>query len=266
MGKPSAPTPPDPNVVAGAQTGTNVNTAIANTQLGQVDQYGPGGSLTYDQTGTNSFTDPNSGETYDVPSYSATTQLSDGQQAIYDQNEGAQLGLASTANQQASFLNDYLGTPANFDTGAIEGRLDELMSARMDPQFEQQRAATENRLAQQGATPGSEAWNVEMDALNRSQSDARNGMYLQGRGQALGELTAQRNQPINEITALLSGSQVNQPNFSMARPAQMPTVDYAGLVNNNFAQQNANYQQQMGQRNSLLGGLFGLGAAGIGVL
>jgi len=264
MGKKTkAPTPPDPKVVAGAQTGTNVATSIANTQLGQVNQVGPNGSLTYDQTGSNSFTDPNSGATYDVPTYTATTQLTPGAQAIYNQNQGAQLGLAETANQQARFLKDYLGTPAGFDTSAIEGRLDELGRARLDPRFERERAALENRLTQQGLTPGSEAWNAQMNQLGQNKNDAYNQLYLNGRGQAFGEMAAQRNQPINEITALLSGSQVQQPNFPQARPSQMPTVDYAGLVNNNFAQRQQNYQREMANQQSLLGGLFGLGSAGI---
>ncbi|MEE8482236.1 MAG: hypothetical protein V3S12_02695 [Acidiferrobacterales bacterium] len=264
MCAPKAPTPPDPATTAAAQTGTNVSTAIANTQLGQVDQFGPGGSLTYDQRGTFDFNDPNSGETYQIPQYSATTALSEGQQAIYDQNQGAQLGLAQTANQQASFLQDYLGTPADFDTSAIEGRLDELGRSRLDPRFERERAAMENRLAQQGNQVGSEAWQAEMANFGQTQNDAYNQLYLGGRSQAFGELAATRNQPINEITALLSGSQVSQPNFPQSAPAQMPTVDYEALVNNNFAQQQQGYQQQLASRNAL-GGMFGtLGSAAIG--
>jgi len=36
-------------------------------------------------------------------------------------------------------------------------------------------------------------------------------------------------------------------------------VDYAGLVNQNYAQQQANYQQKMESWNSMVGGLMGLG-------
>ena len=108
MGKPTAPTPPDPKVVAGAQAGTNVATAIANRQLAQVDQFGPGGSLTYSQTGTFDFTDPNSGKTYQIPQYAETTALSPGQQAIYDQNQAMKLSLAAGATEGATFLQGYL--------------------------------------------------------------------------------------------------------------------------------------------------------------
>lgn len=49
---PSAPTPPDPTVVANAQTASNLETARTNAQLNRVNQYTPWGSLTYSQTAT----------------------------------------------------------------------------------------------------------------------------------------------------------------------------------------------------------------------
>ena len=75
MGKPSAPEAPDPQETAAAQTGTNVATAIANATLNQYDSYGPDGSTTYSQTGTTSFRDPVSGQTYQIPRYSITQEL-----------------------------------------------------------------------------------------------------------------------------------------------------------------------------------------------
>lgn len=98
------------------------------------------------------------------------------------------------------------------------------------------------------------AFNQQMALANAS--DARRKQFIE-------EQFAYRNQPINEITALLSGAQVNAPQFSQFQPTQMPTVDYAGLVNQNYAQQMGNYNAQMGQYNGLMGGLFGLGSAGI---
>jgi hypothetical protein len=80
------------------------------------------------------------------------------------------------------------------------------------------------------------------------------------------EQFALRNQPINEIGALLGTGQVQQPNFANVPTAQMPTTDVAGLVNNNYNQQLQGWQQQQANRQSLTGGLFGLGAAGITAL
>jgi len=75
---------------------------------------------------------------------------------------------------------------------------------------------------------------------------------------------AMRNQPINEITALLSGSQVSMPNFQMNQPSSIATTDNAGLINANYGQQQQNYQQQMQNWNSTMGGLFGMGGAFLG--
>lgn len=263
MGKPDSPTPPDPKDTAQAQTGTNIGTTIANNTMSQVNRYTPDGSLTYKDDGYTTYTDPFTKATYQIPKSSSTITLSPQQQAIKDQNDAAKLNLAGTANDQSGFLREYLGTPANFDTSAIEGRLSELGSQRLDPRFEQQRAATEARLANQGIAPGSEAYNREMTSLEQSKNDAYNQLYLQGRGQAFNELGAMRNQPINEITALLSGSQVSQPNVAPATPQGMPTTDVAGLINENYNQRYNNYQQKNAQTQSLLGGLFGLASGGL---
>ena len=99
------------------------------------------------------------------------------------------------------------------------------------------------------------------------------GQQMQGqqaqdaqRAQMLQEMFGLRNQPINEITALLSGSQVQVPNFSVNRPATVAPTDVSGNIWNNYAGQQANYNTQLGQWNNTMGGLFGLGAAGFGML
>jgi hypothetical protein len=80
------------------------------------------------------------------------------------------------------------------------------------------------------------------------------------RQQYLAEQYALRNQPINETTALLSGSQVQNPNFVNTPQYQIPTTDIAGLINTNFNQQQQNYSTQQTAQNALIGGV--LGAAG----
>lgn len=63
MGKPKAPTPPDPKETAAAQTGTNISTAQANAVLGNVNQITPYGNLTYTQSG-NQFVENDNGQVY----------------------------------------------------------------------------------------------------------------------------------------------------------------------------------------------------------
>jgi hypothetical protein len=263
VGKPKAPKPPDPVQTAAAQTGTNIGTSIANNTMGMVNQVTPDGSLTYNQTGTYQYTDPFTGQVYDLPTYTATTSLSETGQNIKNQTDAAQLNLAETANNQSGFLKDYLSGVWNPDTSEIEGRLMELGSSRLNPRFQQEEDQLRTRLANQGITEGSEAYNREMSRFGQSKNDAFNSLMLTGRGQAFNELQAIRNQPINEITALLSGSQVSNPNVSMMQPQGAATTDVAGIINQNYNQRLGNWQQQNSQRQSLLGGLFGLGASAI---
>jgi hypothetical protein len=94
--------------------------------------------------------------------------------------------------------------------------------------------------------------------LQQQQSifNARNS----ARNQYMGEQYQQRNQPINEITSLMSGSQVAPPSFTNTPTSQIPTTDIGGLINQNFAQQAQNYQAANQSWNSLMGGILGLGA------
>lgn len=120
-----APTPPDPRETAAAQTGSNVSTGIANQLIGMVDQVGPNGSMTYDQTGSSSFTDPSTGQTYEIPRFTQTTALSDDQQALYDQNNATSLALGSFAGNQVDRLAGHLSSPFSLDglpdRGSIPG-------------------------------------------------------------------------------------------------------------------------------------------------
>lgn len=112
MGKssPKAPAAPDPNVVAGAQTQQNVQTAIANAALNRVNQNTPWGSLTYTQTGT----DANG-----IPQYTQNISLSPEQQRLMQSNDYVNQGLANLSMNHLNKVFDamepnqtYAGAPA----------------------------------------------------------------------------------------------------------------------------------------------------------
>lgn len=94
---------------------------------------------------------------------------------------------------------------------------------------------------------------TEQQARIAAQQNAQNA-YLQ-------QQFALRNQPINEIGALLGTGQVQNPSFVNANMPTIPTVDMAGLINENYNQQLGAWQQQNAASQSLFGGLFGLGSA-----
>jgi hypothetical protein len=84
----------------------------------------------------------------------------------------------------------------------------------------------------------------------------------QARAQAVQEYNQQRNEPINRIGTLLgTAGGVQNPNFANYSPVNVANTNYSGLVEDQYAQQSQNYQQQLQTQGSALGSLFGLGGA-----
>jgi len=253
----STPKAPDPQETANAQAGMNRDTAITQQQLNMVNQQGPYGSLNYAQTGTNKFKNAQ-GQWVETPAYTATTTLSPEQQAILNQTQAANLNLGTIANERSSFLKDYLAQPFNVNA-ATEAKINELGSARLDPRFAKQQDQMRTQLISSGIRPGTAAYTAAMNDFEQSRNDAYNQLALTGRQQAFNEASYERAQPLNEISALLSGSQVTQPTFQSTPQASVGGVDYTGLVQNKY---NADVQQSQAK----MGGLFGLLSGGIGLL
>ena len=118
MGKPDPPTPPNPYQTAAAQTGTNVSTGVANAFLNNVNQNTPEGSLRYDVTGNYSWTDPSTGHTYNIPTFTTTQSLSPQQQAIKAQNDATKITWPAWRNTQSARVSGLLSTPFNPTGGA----------------------------------------------------------------------------------------------------------------------------------------------------
>jgi hypothetical protein len=228
--------------------------------LGNVNQVTPNGSLTYDQTGTYKWSDPYTGKTYDIPKFTATTSLSPEQQALYNTNVNTQQNLANIGKDQSSFLHDYLGKPADLSNDAVSKSLFDLGRKRLDPVFKDQNDKLSADLANKGILIGSKAYDTAINQQNQRENDAYDQLILSGQNQAFQQAVTQRNQPINEITALLSGSQVQQPNFVNTHEPTIPTTDVAGVINKNYDQRLQESSQQNAFGQNILGGLFGLGA------
>jgi len=256
MDSPTPPTPPDPTATAAAQTNSNVNTAITQQLLNQTDQVTPNGSLTYSQNGTSSFTGAD-GQTYTIPRFTATQTLTPAQQALLDLTNQTKQNLGQIGVDQSAKIGSLLGTNVNLDT-ATENKIDQLGAARLDPQWSRNEDALRTQLTNQGIQPGSAAWNAEMTQFNQNKNDAYNSLYLSGRAQGAQEALTERNQPINEISALLSGSQVSQPSFTSTPQSSVAGTDVAGITNANFNNQMGIYNSQMQSNNATMGGLFGL--------
>lgn len=242
---------------AQAQAGLNRDTAAQQQLINMTDQVNPWGTVSYDQTGTNSYTD-SSGNVISVPKFTQTTNYTPEQQAIFNNTQDAQTNISQTAADQSAWLKDYLADPFEFDNQDAADWSYDLASSRILPQQQKDQRTLESRLINQGLRPGTAAWDSEMSRMSMANRDQLNQLALTGRSQAFGESMATRNQPINEITALLSGSQISNP-ASMSSPtpqAGVGGVDYSGLVQ-------SNYEQKMAQHNAMMGGLFGLAGKGL---
>lgn len=245
MSMSSTPTPPDPAQTAATQNAMNAKTAETTQQLNMVDQTTPDGSLTYDQSGT--WADG-------TPKYSATTALSAPQQGIYNTNQQTQQNIATIGQDQSARIGDLLGKPLQLGNEATEARLMDLGTKRLNPQFARDDEALRTRLLNSGIREGSDAWNTEMTRQSQNKNDAINQLLLTGRNTADQEMLTERNQPINEITALMTGSQVSNPSFASTPQTQVAGTNYTGLVGDQ-------YKAQVAAQSAQMGGMFGLGGA-----
>ena len=191
-------------------------------------------------------------------------------------DQGIRYGSAAYAaamddyNRQANDLR--LGVTAQ--GGAEQQRLN---------QMEAQRAAFQNSAQQQGYEQMLGQGTFANQAQNQAyaQNAAQAAFYNAGQGQNFGQqqsifnasnaarnqyLQEQyqlRNQPLNEVSALMSGSQLNNPSWLNTPSSQIPTTDVAGIQNANFNQQMSAYNAQNAAWNALAGGIGANVAGGI---
>ena len=243
---------------AQAQAGMNQSTAVTQQLLNMTDQVNPWGTVDYTQNGSTSYVDSN-GNRVTVPTFTQTTTFTPEQQAIFDKTQGAQTNLAGIAQEQSQRVAETLSDPFEFTNQDAADWAYDLAQTRIAPQQEKNEAALRTKLINSGLRPGTAAWNSEMERMTQSFNDQNNQLALTGRAQAFSEDLATRNQPLNELTALLSGSQVSNPaQMSSATPqTSVGGVDYAGMVQDQYA-------QKLASHNAMMGGLFGLAGQGAG--
>ena len=177
-------------------------------------------------------------------------------QAAWDQFNrqltDTRLGIDTQAAQQQQMMQQEQLAQGQFANSAQQQGYTEQLGAGQFANAAQAQNYQQNAL-------GAQFYNQSV-AQQQQQIQAQIAAQNQARQQWEQEQYQLRNQPINEITALMSGSQVQQPSFVNTPTNQIPTTDVAGLINTNFNQQLSNYQQQSQNFNSLMGGIFGLTA------
>jgi hypothetical protein len=317
MGSSSPPPPTPPKETSAAQTGANISTAIANNFMSNANLVNADGSKqTTAQTGTYTFTDPYTGQAYDIPTFTKTEELSPIKKQTLDQSNQAYLNLATLGantsqqligNMQKQLTAADLGPRpelpqlrTNYDTEftADRARTEEALFSRLNPKLQQDRAALESQLSNQGIKLGSSAFDRAMSNFGQQSNDARMAAILAsgqeqsrladlarqsagfgnsammdqynaglaGRTQNMQEAFALDNQPINKAMALASGTQVANPQFQPLQVNRIPTTDNAGIINNYDAQQFQRWQAEEQSNQKMMGGLMGMGSSILGAL
>jgi len=85
----------------------------------------------------------------------------------------------------------------------------------------------------------------------------------QGRSQGINEANYLRQQPLNELNALRTGSQVTAPQFGQTQQTNQAGTDVSGITQQGYQNSLNPYNAQIAQNNAMTSGLFGLGAAAL---
>jgi len=291
MGKkaPAPPPAPDYTGAAVAQGAANLESARATARLSNPNTYTPYGTqiVTYD------------GDTPTIrQSLTPTAQKTlDAQQNVELQLANLGAKGATTAGgvldkpfsfggpdvQTSLDLSNVAKMPVN---AGMTGQ--EAIMARLEPQLAKQRVSTETNLINQGLRPGTEAYNNAAQILGQQENDARTQAVLQGinldiganqqgfgqalesgkfgntaQQQALAEAISLRQLPLNEITALMSGSQIQNPQFGAYSGATVQAAPVFAGAQAQGQYDMTKYAQDVSQANAATAGLYSLGGSAI---
>lgn len=268
-----APEPPNYAAAAAAQGTANQEAAIASSHLNNPNVINPYGTQTWVEGAAPT----------DRPTM--VQEFSPEQQQLYEQSVQTKGLMGGLGIQGATALGDVIGRNLDLSSlpaapGDAASTRDSVFNAMMSRVNEDIGRSIEQKnsdLIAAGIRPGTQAYDNAMAQIERGRTDARNQAILSSgteaqrdyqmdadrRRSALSEMLAGRQTPLNEINALLSGSQVSNP-FAVPNAAQNAQVAPAP----HFAATQAQYQgdlnaynaQQAGMGN-MMSGLFGLGSS-----
>lgn len=290
-GLPQPPSGYDPNYnpnnefsqAANAQGASGVANVNAQTVANRADQSNPFGTSEWSQ-------DPTTGQ------WTQNVSLAGQQQTALGAQQDLQAGRSTAADSLLGSATSSLAKPLDtsglnplFSFGApgqTNQQAQDAEMAQIQPIMDQNSKALDAQLANQGITPGSEAYQNAHDQLARNNNNlteqAVGAGFAQGNTentQNINYANAQQQQntsnlqqqeflqqePLNNINALVNGQQVTDPTFGTYGQAGVaaPTPDLTAAQSNYGAtldSQNASAASSA----SLDQGLFGLGGAFLG--
>lgn len=237
MGKKAKAPPPVDYLGAARQQGEESRkSALASGMLSN-----PNMRTAYGTRNVSYSLDPTTGNY--VPT--VTDELSPEMKQQFDVQNRVNLALSNLGEEAAGRASDLFGRDFEYGGPGLQTSLNlgnaprspvdagttaqQAIMRRLQPQIEQNRASLRQNLANQGITPGSEAWQNAMTEQQQGESD----LYSQAAERGIGLDIQARNQAVNE--ALQSGNFAN-------------TADIA-----NFARQLGLYQLPIQEVSQALG-------------
>jgi hypothetical protein len=254
-GKSDAPEQPNYKKAAEATAQGNLEAARVGAAANRVNQYNPYGSMVYSRV-------PGGGP----DDWQSSVSLSPAGQALLDQQNRTSLGMGSLQDSAMARVAQQQRKPFDYSSvGSVQDAAQKSVTDRLDPMWKANSESQQAMLANQGLQPGTQAYDNAMRSFNNSKNDAYQQAVMAGINtmpQTLQMATSLRNQPLNELNAIRSGGQVQNPTFQTA-PQQATTggANYLGAAQAEGQGSMAGYNASTGNSNAMMGGLFNLGSS-----
>lgn len=208
--------------------------------------------------------------------WTATTTLSPAQQQLLDIQNQTSIQLGGLQQKGLGYVENMINKPFGTETlpqigiNAGENYSNAIMR-RLGPQLQMEEKSFNQRMANQGIPVGSEAYQNARRQFDMGMNDrlvaAQTGgidVGLRANQQGFNQLGYMRNEPINTLNAIRSGSQVTNPTFqSVPQQATTSGADILGATQ-------AGYNAQLGASNAAnaassanTGGLMQLGGTAL---
>lgn len=261
MGKASAPPPPDYEGAAKATAAGNLEAAKYGTVANRATQINPYGKVSWQRGAT------------DYDPWTQTTELSEAGQKQFDLQNDLQTKFGETANTGFDKVRGIFENPdidqSKLPQAPINAGMtaQQAMMSRLQPTLDRNDEALRTRLANQGLSLGSQAYNREMNLQGQNANDLYLQSAMQGIGldsnarkDALNEAYAAQSRPLNLINSLRTGNQVQSPQFSnYAQQATTQGPDMLNAANMKYGAQMDAVNAQNEATNGLIGGIAGIG-------
>lgn len=194
--------------------------------------------------------------------------LGPAEQQFYNTSNAVKNSLAGKAQGYLNYLpTDKFEGPGDGAGDAVAKALYDRKLGMVQPELDRAQNQMNVQLSERGIPIGSEIYSGEQDRLSKARGDTLASISqdatLAGGSEydrQLANALTLRNQPFNEVSAFIQGAPaMPSPQFQQTPSYNVGAPDIAGLINNQYSQQQA-------QNASFSNGLFGLGAAALPLL